>query len=418
MPFNQFDFNPLILKGIREMGFTRPTPVQAEAIPLILQGKDIIASAQTGTGKTAAFTLPIFQRLLNEAENKTRALVLTPTRELAVQIEEHVRGLGAHTGLRSIAIYGGVGMTPQEQALRSHVDIVAATPGRLLDHMNRGYSNFRDLKVLVLDEADRMLDMGFLPDIRRILAHLPAKRQTLLFSATMPNEILSLAHEITHHPEYVKIGRPKPAVGITQALYPVPKHLKMKLVIAIFKQIHMTSALVFTRMKVGADRLVRELKNQHIRAEIMHGDRSQAERQRALDHFKTGKAQILVATEIASRGIDIAGVSHVINFDVPESPEAYIHRIGRTARAEMTGDAFTLVTADDELFIHTIEKAIGNQLPRVLLPDFDYHELPPHQIGHAPNPEHLFHRTSPSLNPVQPGKSRVVFSSRRRRRRR
>jgi len=399
------------------MGFTRPTPVQAEAIPAILEGKDLIASAQTGTGKTAAFLLPIFNRLMQEGRGKTRVLVLVPTRELAAQVEEDVRELGVHTGLRSAAVYGGVGMNPQEQALRSGVDIIAATPGRLLDHMNRGYASFQHLKVLVLDEADRMLDMGFLPDIRRILEKLPQKRQTLLFSATMPNEILSLAHGILHHPVRIEVGRIKPAVGITQAIYPVPRHLKSKLLVHIFREIQMTSALVFTRTKIGADKLINHLKHHNIRADVMHGDRSQRERQQALENFKKGRCQILVATEIASRGIDIEGISHVVNYDVPESSEAYIHRIGRTARAEMTGDAFTLAAAEDEEFIRIIEKSIGKQLPRITFPNFDYGELPPHQIGHAPRPEDLYHPTAPPARSVSSGR-KVVFSSHRHRRRR
>lgn len=415
MPFTQFHLNPHVLKGIKDMGFIRPTPIQEEAIPVILTGKDLVACAQTGTGKTAAFLLPTFHKLMAEGVGRTRALVLVPTRELAHQVEEDVRELGAHTGLRSVAIYGGVGMYPQEQALRSGVDIIAATPGRLLDHMSRGYAKFQHLKVLVLDEADRMLDMGFLPDIQRILGHLPVKRQTLLFAATMPNEILNLVHRILHHPERIQIGHAKPAVGITQAIYPVPKHLKFKLLVHIFREIQMNSALVFTRTKIGADKLVRHLRDDRIRAGVIHGDRSQSERQHALDSFKNGRVQILVATEIAARGIDVEGISHVINFDVPESAEAYIHRVGRTARAEMTGDAFTLVSAEDEEFIRIIEKAVGKELPRVTFPNFNYDELPPHQIGHAPKSEHLYYRTTPP----KPSSShrKLVFSSHRRRRR-
>ena len=398
------------------MGFTRPTPIQAEAIPVILERKDVIACAQTGTGKTAAFLLPIFHRLMANGKGKTRALILLPTRELALQIEEDVRELGAHTCLRSAVVYGGVGMNPQEQALRSGADIIAATPGRLLDHMSRGYAKFQHLEILVLDEADRMLDMGFLPDIRRILDRLPAKRQTLLFSATMGNEVLTLAHQILHHPETIRIEKSKPPVGITQAIYPVPRHLKVRLLVHIFMEVKMSSALVFTRTKIGADKLVRYLKDNRIRAGVIHGDRSQSERQHALDSFKKGRVQILVATEIAARGIDVQGISHVINFDVPESPDAYIHRVGRTARAEMTGDAFTLASAEDEEFIRLIEKAIGKQLPRITFPNFNYDELPPHALGHAPKPEELYHRTSPATHVTH--QRRVIFSSHRRRRHR
>ena len=416
MPFDQFHLNAQILKGVRDMGFKRPTPIQSEAIPFVMAGKDLIASAQTGTGKTAAFLLPIFHRLMEEGTGKTRALVLVPTRELAVQVEEDVRELGGHTGLRSAAVYGGVGMFNQEQALRSGVDIVAATPGRLLDHMSRGYARFHNLKVLVLDEADRMLDMGFLPDIRRILRELPAKRQTLLFSATMPNEILSLAHSILHQPERIQVERAKPAVGITQALYPVPQHLKPKLLLHLFREVQMSSALVFRRTKIGADKLVHYLKDHGVRVGVINGDRSQSERQHALNSFKEGRVQILIATEIAARGIDVEGISHVINYDVPESADAYIHRIGRTGRAEMTGDAFTLASANDEEFIRVIERAIGKPLPRVTFPNFNYNEPPPHRIGHAPKPELLYNPTTPPAHASGP--RRVVFSSFRRGRRR
>ena len=415
MPFSHFHLHPQILKGIREMGFTRPTPIQSSAIPVILQGKDLIACAQTGTGKTAAFLLPIMNRLLQEPRGKTRVLILTPTRELAVQVEEDVRELGAYTGLRSAAIYGGVGMNAQEQALRSGADIIAATPGRLLDHMNRGYAKFHDLQILVLDEADRMLDMGFLPDIRRILQRLPAKKQALLFSATMAPEILTLTHSILHHPEMIQVERSKPAVGITQAIYPVPKHLKSKLLLHLFREVHMASALVFRRTKIGTDRLLRFLRDNGIRAGVIHGDRSQSERTRALESFKAGKVQILVATEIAARGIDVQGISHVINYDVPETADAYIHRIGRTGRAEMTGDAFTLAAAEDEESIRVIEKAIGKQLPRITFPNFNYNEPPPHRLGFAPKPEHLYHPTATPA--AASGKRRLVFSSHRRRRR-
>lgn len=416
MPFDQFHLNAQILKGVRDMGFKRPTPIQAEAIPFVMAGKDLIACAQTGTGKTAAFLLPIFHRLMEEGTGKTRALVLVPTRELAVQVEEDVRELGGHTGLRSAAVYGGVGMFSQEQALRAGVDIVAATPGRLLDHMSRGYARFHHLKVLVLDEADRMLDMGFLPDIRRILRELPVKRQTLLFSATIPNEILSLAHSILHQPERIQVERAKPAVGITHAIYPVPQHLKPKLLLHLFREVQMSSALVFRRTKIGADKLVYYLKDHGVRVGVIHGDRSQSERQHALNSFKEGRVQILIATEIAARGIDVEGISHVINYDVPESADAYIHRVGRTGRAEMTGDAFTLVSANDEEFIRVIERAIGKALPRVTFPNFNYNEPPPHRIGHAPKAEHLYNPTAPPA-PAS-GARRVVFSSFRRRRRR
>jgi ATP-dependent RNA helicase RhlE len=373
MPFTKLDLHPDLLKGIRELGFIRPTPIQTEAIPAGLEGRDILACAQTGSGKTAAFLLPIVQRLLSKPRHTTRALVLTPTRELAAQILEDFNGLAVHTPLTAAAIYGGVGMGPQEHALRTGVDLVVATPGRLLDHATRPYAKLGGLEHLVLDEADRMLDMGFLPDIKRILRHIPARRQTLFFSATMPPAIRALASEMLKDPVSINLQRQAaPAVGITQAVYPVPQALKAALLLALVTRGIVRQALVFTRTKHRANRLADHLVAGGVKAVRIHGNRSQSQRTEALAGFKSGKYPILVATDIASRGIDVEALSHVINFDVPAAPEDYIHRVGRTGRAELTGEAFTFVSPDEEGDLKAIERAIGRTLLRVTVPDFDY----------------------------------------------
>jgi ATP-dependent RNA helicase RhlE len=373
VPFSDLNLHPSLLKGIKELGFTRPTPIQADAIPPALQGRDLLACAMTGSGKTAAFVLPILHRLLATKRGTTRALVLSPTRELAAQILEDVNDLAVHTPVTAAAIYGGVGMGPQEHALRSGVDVVIATPGRLLDHMKAPYARFAGLEVLVLDEADRMLDMGFLPDIKRILRHLPAKRQTLFFSATMPGPIAALTHEMLVDPVTINLERKSgPAVGITQAVYPVRQELKAGLFLALLAKGDMREALVFTRTKHRADRLAKHLMREGIKAERIHGNRSQAQRTEALAGFKSGKYRVLVATDIAARGIDVEALGHVVNFDVPKVPDDYIHRVGRTARAEATGDAFTFVSPEEEGDLRAIERAVGKRLPRVTLPDFDY----------------------------------------------
>ncbi len=373
MPFSDLNLHPSLLKGVKELGFTRPTPIQADAIPPALQGRDLLACAMTGSGKTAAFVLPILHRLLATKRGTTRALVLSPTRELAAQILEDVNDLAVHTPVTAAAIYGGVGMGPQEHALRSGVDVVIATPGRLLDHMKAPYARFAGLEVLVLDEADRMLDMGFLPDIKRILRHLPAKRQTLFFSATMPGPIAALTREMLTDPVTINLERKSgPAVGITQAVYPVRQELKAGLFLALLAKGDMREALVFTRTKHRADRLAKHLMREGIKAERIHGNRSQAQRTEALAGFKSGKYRVLVATDIAARGIDVEALGHVVNFDVPKVPEDYIHRVGRTARAEATGDAFTFVSPEEEGDLRAIEREIGKRLPRVTVPDFDY----------------------------------------------
>jgi ATP-dependent RNA helicase RhlE len=371
--FSDLNLHPNLLKGVKELGFTRPTPIQADAIPPALQGRDLLACAMTGSGKTAAFVLPILHRLLATKRGTTRALVLSPTRELAAQILEDVNDLAVHTPVTAAAIYGGVGMGPQEHALRSGVDVVIATPGRLLDHMKAPYARFAGLEVLVLDEADRMLDMGFLPDIKRILRHLPARRQTLFFSATMPGPIAALTREMLTDPVTINLERKSgPAVGITQAVYPVRQELKAGLFLALLAKGDMREALVFTRTKHRADRLAKHLMREGIKAERIHGNRSQAQRTEALAGFKSGKYRVLVATDIAARGIDVEALGHVVNFDVPKVPEDYIHRVGRTARAEATGDAFTFVSPEEEGDLRAIERQIGKRLPRVTVPDFDY----------------------------------------------
>jgi ATP-dependent RNA helicase RhlE len=379
--FASFNLDRDLLRGLKELGFTRPTPVQSDAIPPALAGKDVLACAATGSGKTAAFLLPILERLLRRPRGVTRALVLTPTRELAAQIVEDLNDLAVHTPVTAAAIIGGVAMGPQEHAFRSGVDVLVATPGRLLDHLRFQYAKLDRLEYLVLDEADRMLDMGFLPDIRRVLRHLPAKRQTLFFSATMPPPIAALAREMLHDPVAINLERAAaPAVGITQAVYPVAQDLKAPLLTALLQRGEIREALVFTRTKHRANRLAEYLVRHGVNAERIHGNRSQAQRTAALAAFKQGTLRVLVATDIAARGIDVEALGHVVNFDVPPAPEDYIHRVGRTGRAEMTGDAFTFVSPEEEDELRGIERAIGRRLPRVTVPDFDYRARPSGQL--------------------------------------
>ena len=373
MPFSSLHLDPALLRATRELGFTRPTPVQQDAIPPALAGHDVLACAMTGSGKTAAFLLPIMQRFLAKRRGVTRALILTPTRELAAQIDAHFADLAVHTPLTSAAVFGGVGTGPQEHAFRSGVDLIVATPGRLLDHLREPYAKLEHLEVLVLDEADRMLDMGFLPDIRRVLRHLPVRRQTLFFSATMPPPIVGLAREMLRNPVTVNLERKAaPAIGITHAVYPVAQELKSRLLLALLARNDVPQALVFTRTKHRANRLAQFLDRHRVACERIHGNRSQAQRSQALAGFKARRFRVLVATDIAARGIDVEALSHVINFDVPAVPEDYIHRVGRTARAELTGDAFTLMAPEEESELRAIERAIGKQLPRITLPGFDY----------------------------------------------
>ena len=377
MPFSSLKLHPSLLKGLKELGFPRPTAIQTEAIPPGLAGRDVLACAMTGSGKTAAFLLPILHQLIEKPRGTTRALVLTPTRELAAQILADLNDLAVHTPVTAAAVFGGVGMGPQEHALRSGVDVIIATPGRLLDHFKFPYAKLSGLQYLVLDEADRMLDMGFLPDIRRILRHLPARRQTLFFSATMPEQIRSLTREMLKNPVMINQQRQAaPAVGITQAVYPVPQELKSELFLALLERGDMKESLVFTRTKHRADRLQKFLVKSGIKAERIHGNRSQPQRTEALAGFKSGKYRVLVATDIAARGIDIEALGHVVNFDVPPVPEDYIHRVGRTARAELTGDAFTFMAPAEEGDLKRIERAVGKRLPRIVLPDFNYRAAP------------------------------------------
>jgi ATP-dependent RNA helicase RhlE len=377
LPFTSLKLHPSLLKGVKELGFARPTPIQADAVPPALAGRDVLACAMTGSGKTAAFGLPILHRLIDKPRGTTRALILTPTRELAAQIVEDLDDLAVHTPVTAAPVFGGVGMGPQEHAFRSGVDVIVATPGRLLDHFSRPYARLSGLEILVLDEADRMLDMGFLPEIRKILRHLPARRQTLFFSATMPAPILALTRDMLRNPVTINLERrAAPAVGITQAVYPVHQELKSALFLALLQRGDMREALVFTRTKHRTDRLQKFLVRNGIAAERIHGNRSQAQRTLALEGFKSGKHRVLVATDIAARGIDIEALGHVVNFDVPKVPEDYIHRVGRTARAEAVGDAFTFVAPEEEPDLKRIERTLGRRLPRVLVPDFDYTAKP------------------------------------------
>ncbi len=372
MPFTKYGFSPELLRGIKELGFKNPTPIQEQAIPPGVEGRDVLACAMTGSGKSAAFGLPLIHRL-GKSQGVIRALILTPTRELAAQIDEHLNALAVHTPISSAAIYGGVGMGAQEHALRRGTDVIVATPGRLLDHMRYQYANFKSIEVLVLDEADRMLDMGFLPDIRRILKYLPTKRQTLFFSATMPSEIAKLSREMLHDPFTISVERQSgPAVGITQAAYPVAQHLKPVLLTELMKRGIIRSVIVFTRTKARANRLADYLVRMGVSSGRIHGDRSQSQRTETMRRFKEGKFSVLVATDIAARGIDVEALSHVINFDIPPTHEDYIHRVGRTGRNELQGDAFAFVSPEEEGALRAIERAIGSRMPRVTLPDFDY----------------------------------------------
>ncbi len=377
MPFSSLQLHPKLLRSIQDRGFLRPTPIQAEAIPPGLAGKDVLACAMTGSGKTAAFLLPILHQILLEPRRATRALVLTPTRELAAQIFDDLKGFAKHTPITSAAIFGGVGMGPQETAFRRKVDVLIATPGRLLDHLQYDYAQLDSVEHFVLDEADRMLDMGFLPDVKRIIHRLPRKRQTLFFSATMPEPIVALTRELLHSPVRIQLQRrAAPADGITQAVYPVPQELKSTLLVKLLERGDLKEALVFTRTKHRADRLTRTLVRAGIVAERIHGNRSQAQRTAALAGFKAGRFRVLVATDIAARGIDVEALGHVVNFDVPKVPEDYIHRVGRTARAEAKGEAFTFVAPEERGELRGIERAVGKQLPKVMVPDFDYTAKP------------------------------------------
>jgi len=372
MNFDSFRLDPRIAAGVRALGYAQPTPIQLQAIPPILEGRDVLGLAQTGTGKTAAFVLPMLQRLLTGPRRRVRALIVTPTRELAEQIHTHVGELGRQTRLRSVTVYGGVSMLSQTQKLREGVEIVVACPGRLLDHLKQGQISLAHVEMLVLDEADRMFDMGFLPEVRKIIKHVPAKRQTLFFSATMPEDVRLLARDVLGSPTRVQVGETAPAATVSHALYPIASHLKTALLLELLRHTDTESVLVFTRTKHRAKRLGDQLKRAGHSATCLQGNLSQNKRQAALDGFREGKFQVLVATDIAARGIDVSSISHVVNYDMPDTTDAYTHRIGRTGRAAKTGDAFTLVTREDDDMVHAIERVLGAKLERRTLPGFDY----------------------------------------------
>jgi ATP-dependent RNA helicase RhlE len=377
MEFHDFNFHPQVAVGITAAGYVSPTPIQVQAIPPILEGRDVIGLAQTGTGKTAAFVLPILHRLMQGGRRNVRALVIVPTRELAEQIHEAIGVLGRQTRLRSVSIYGGVSMNTQIQKLRRGVEIVVACPGRLLDHMNHGLINLSHLEVLVLDEADRMFDMGFLPDIRKIIRQVPSRRQTLLFSATMQDDIRRLAREVLRKPVTVQVNRAAPASTVAHALYPVDQHLKTALLIELLRYTDTESVLIFTRTKHRAERVGQELEKAGYRVASLQGNLSQNRRQAALNGFREGYYQVLVATDIAARGIDVLRISHVINYDMPDTINAYTHRVGRTGRAEKTGDALSFITREDEDVVRGIEYVLGEKVERRIMSGFDYKKKAP-----------------------------------------
>jgi superfamily II DNA/RNA helicase len=370
--FSKLGLNDAIAFAVAEMGYQDPTPIQAQAVPVVLAGKDVIGSAQTGTGKTAAFALPIIHRL-GSHQKKTRCLVLEPTRELALQVEEAIQTYAKHTDLTVTILYGGVGYGKQREDLARGVDVIAATPGRLLDHLEQGTASLADVEMLVLDEVDRMLDMGFLPDVRRIIERCPKARQTLFFSATMPPELAQLTSWALREPVEIKIGRSQSAAAtVSHAFYPVVATQKFDLLLELLRRTDFKSVIIFTRTKMGADRIAHRLERESHTVGVIHSDRSQRERVEALQGFKAGTFEVLVATDIAARGLDIAGVSHVVNYDVPENAEDYVHRIGRTGRAQSTGDAYTLVTEEDVRDARSIERFIGATIERKKLEDFPY----------------------------------------------
>jgi ATP-dependent RNA helicase RhlE len=371
MPFSKLDLSPKVLEGVRAAGYTDPTPIQLRAIPLVLSGRDLIGCAQTGTGKTAAFALPILSRL--GQHGALRSLVLEPTRELAAQVETAIRDYGRFTNLRTTVVFGGTGYGRQDETLRKGVDILVATPGRLLDQMQRGMIRLDKIEILVLDEADRMLDMGFMPDVRRILERCPRTRQTMLFSATIPPEIEQLCKWAMRTPETIEIGqRRAPAETVTHALYPVASDQKQELLEELLRRTEYNQVLIFCRTKDRADRVARKLHQEGHAVAVLHSNRTQREREQALNGFRNGRYEVMVATDIAARGIDVEQISHVINFDVPHHPEDYVHRIGRTGRALAAGDAFTIVIAEDLQDIAAIEHFIGQKIPRVKVEGFPY----------------------------------------------
>jgi ATP-dependent RNA helicase RhlE len=421
MPFRALGLGDKIFRAIQEAGYIEPTPIQAAAIPDVLAGNDLIGIAQTGTGKTAAFVLPMLARLagtMNDGRGRTRALVIAPTRELVLQIEENVRIYAKYLPIPSATVFGGVNERPQMQALRSGISLVIATPGRLLDLMDRHCADFSRLEFLVLDEADRMLDMGFLPSIKKIVRALPGKRQTLLFSATLSREIESLTNQFLRHPKLVQIGRrSNPAETVTQFIYEVEKAHKPALLAHLLRDTSMNMVLVFSRTKHGADRIARQLARDGVATATLHANRSQSQRLRALADFKSGAVRVLVATDIAARGIDVDGISHVINFDFPMHAEDYVHRIGRTGRAQAIGDAISFVTPDDRAALRTLEKFIGRGIVRKHAEGFVPRTLPPPPASPRPQPSHRPARSHGKPHDRRSGSEpRGGFSRRRRRR--
>lgn len=393
MNFEEFSLDPRLNAGIHDVGFETPTPIQQQAIPLVLEGRDLLGLAQTGTGKTAAFVLPILQRLTKGKLRQARALIVAPTRELAEQIHETCVELGRHTRVRSVTVYGGVSKRRQEQALRRGAEIVVACPGRLLDHIGDGTIDLSQIEVLVLDEADRMCDMGFLPDIRRILKHLPTRRQTLFFSATMPKEIRTLADTMLHNPATVQIGMIAPAKTVSHSLFPVAEKQKKQLLFSLLEGTSTDRVLIFTRTKRRARHLASDLETRGYRSVALQGNMAQNRRQKAIDGFREGRYDILVATDIASRGIDVAEISHVINFDMPDTVDAYTHRIGRTGRAHQTGEAYTLSVQSDESMVREIEKVLGTKIERRKLDGFRYEGGPPAERKNRSERENSGERT-------------------------
>ncbi|PWB76191.1 MAG: RNA helicase [Anaerolineales bacterium] len=407
MNFEQFNLDSRLMEGVKRAGYETATPIQEAAIPAALRGRDIIGTAQTGTGKTAAFVLPILHKLLDGPRNQARALIVTPTRELAEQINSVTKTLSAGTGLRSATIYGGVGSDRQIKALRAGTEILVACPGRLLDLIQQRHAKMNRIEILVLDEADRMFDMGFLPDVKRIIKAVPVERQTMLFSATFPPEVEQLAAQSLTEPQRISMGISKPAVTVTHALYPVPQHLKSGLLLKLLKQTDTDSVLVFTRTKHRADKVARQIAHAGFRVTSLHSNRTQGQRERALHGFKSGHFQVMVATDIAARGLDIESISHVINYDMPDTADAYIHRIGRTGRAKRAGDAFTLVTPEDADMIRTLERIMKHPLEKITLEDFDYSPPAPPRSAHshgrgAPRPPR------PAPTPTRFGKNRLA----------
>ena len=379
MPFSTLGLTAPLARAVADLGWTKPTPIQLDAIPPARDGRDILACAMTGSGKTAAFVIPLLHRLADRPTRATRALVLTPTRELAAQVHADLQALAKHTKIRGAAVFGGVGMGPQEAAFRSHTDVIIATPGRLLDHLSQPgrYADFSKLEILILDEADRMLDMGFLPDIKRVLARLPKERQTLFFSATLPPPIVELSRQMLKDPVRLNVERvSKPAPGIEQAVFPVKESLKADLFLALLKSNTIGNVICFCRTKHRANRLADVLTRAGVPNAKIHGNRSQNQRTEALSDFKNGRVRVLVATDIVARGIDVEALEHVLNFDVPHVPEDYIHRVGRTARADAKGEAFTLVSQEEEADLKAIERSISRALPRRKVAGFDYNHSP------------------------------------------